>query len=198
MVNGKITLDGRFLLAEYEGGDLKFNNYSRISEWKSAQFHFHSPSEHTIDGKYFDAEMHMVFKGVTHKNEASVVGLLFEVDENAEKDLFLESLEIDKLSKGGKTASTGLNVSPAQIFKKLSNFENYHYQGSLTTPDYDEIINWFLFHEAIKIPQSQFETLHNFWNKDTIEGCVKGNARHLHSVGSRVIHRVKHTLKDHN
>ena len=24
------------------------------------QFHFHSPSEHTIDGKYYDAEVHFV------------------------------------------------------------------------------------------------------------------------------------------
>jgi carbonic anhydrase len=43
----------------------------------------HSPSEHTIDGKVFDAVMHMVFKGVTYKEELAVVSLFFEGDENA-------------------------------------------------------------------------------------------------------------------
>lgn len=30
------------------------------SEFKVAQFHFHSQSEHTFDGTYYDLEMHSV------------------------------------------------------------------------------------------------------------------------------------------
>jgi len=29
-------------------------------EFELKQFHFHTPSEHTIDGEYFPLEMHMV------------------------------------------------------------------------------------------------------------------------------------------
>ena len=194
MINGKITLDGRFLLTEYNGGKLKFKNYSRISKWKTNEFHFHSPSEHTIDGKYFDAEMHMVFQGQTYKDELAVVGLLFEVDENVEKDLFIESLKIKELSKP-EDEHEGINASPKKIYQKIDNFENFHYQGSLTTPGYDEIVQWFIFKEAIKIPPCQYKMLNDLWNDQTIEGCVKGNARHLKSVGSRVIHCIHHNFK---
>jgi len=33
-----------------------------ISFFDPLQLHFHSPSEHTIDGKYFDVELHIVHK----------------------------------------------------------------------------------------------------------------------------------------
>lgn len=29
-------------------------------QWKTAQFHFHTHSEHSVNGKYFDLEMHAV------------------------------------------------------------------------------------------------------------------------------------------
>ena len=52
------------------------------------QFHFHSPSEHTIEGRQFDMEMHIVHKlmyvqknsEVLFKNwRYCVTSLLFEV-----------------------------------------------------------------------------------------------------------------------
>eukprot|EP00343_Euplotes_focardii_P000144 CAMPEP_0205801336 /NCGR_PEP_ID=MMETSP0205-20121125/3291_1 /ASSEMBLY_ACC=CAM_ASM_000278 /TAXON_ID=36767 /ORGANISM="Euplotes focardii, Strain TN1" /LENGTH=210 /DNA_ID=CAMNT_0053065915 /DNA_START=84 /DNA_END=713 /DNA_ORIENTATION=+ len=178
IMNGTITLDGRFLLHEYEGGHLEFFNYTKISEWKSIQFHFHSPSEHTINGKYYDAEMHMVFQGITHESELAVVGLLFEVDDSVEKDLFLENLQLDNLQKD-QVEQNGIKASPSKLYGKLVNRNSFHYQGGLTTPGYDETINWFVYEQALKIPTEQFKVLESFWKNSHIEGCVKGNAREL-------------------
>merc|ERR1719464_2622454 len=44
-------------------------------EYKLAQFHFHTPSEHTIDSKQYDMEMHLVH--VNEKNEIAVLGFIF-------------------------------------------------------------------------------------------------------------------------
>ena len=50
--------------------------------YKPLQFHFHYPSEHTIDGELLDAEMHIV-----HQNDdgdLAVLGIFFEIGtENA-------------------------------------------------------------------------------------------------------------------
>jgi len=31
-----------------------------ITVWRPVQFHFHAPAEHTVNGKRYDAEMHIV------------------------------------------------------------------------------------------------------------------------------------------
>ena len=48
------------LVAEYAAKYL--NPKTRTEEYQAAQFHFHAKSEHTIDGKRFDLEMHTVYK----------------------------------------------------------------------------------------------------------------------------------------
>merc|ERR1719400_2047922 len=44
-------------------------------EYKLVQFHFHTPSEHTIDSKQYDMEMHLVH--VNEKGEIAVLGFIF-------------------------------------------------------------------------------------------------------------------------
>ena len=39
--------------------------------------HFHAPSEHSIDGEYFDAELHFVHN--RSSTEFAVIGVLFDV-----------------------------------------------------------------------------------------------------------------------
>jgi len=192
--NGKLNLDGRALITYYDGGNMNFKSYHTTSEWQSLQFHFHAPSEHTIDGKYYDAEMHMVFQGITHKEELAVVGILFEACEDAPKDQFLESLQLHKLAQPSSETEIA-HASPGNLFDRVGSDENFHYQGSLTTPDYDECVQWFVFDKPLKVPPSQIKDMEEFWSDMNCEGCVQGNARHLQTVGSRVVHKVKHTCK---
>ena len=53
-----------------------------------AQFHFHAPSEHTIDGKYYDLEMHIVhlFDQSVHGDEhlGAVIGIMFDSSKDEE------------------------------------------------------------------------------------------------------------------
>ena len=54
------------------GGDTTYN---------ANQFHFHAPSEHTIDGLRYDFEMHVVHFPNTVSNGiiASAIGIIFDV-----------------------------------------------------------------------------------------------------------------------
>ena len=61
---------------EEKGSTLTYGKQS----FELQQFHFHSPSEHTVDGKHFAMEMHLV-----HKSEAgkvAVLGVLIEEGES--------------------------------------------------------------------------------------------------------------------
>merc|ERR1711997_792359 len=52
-------------------------------EFKLVQFHFHTPSEHTVDSKQFDMEMHLVH--VNEKSEIAVLGFMFTTQQKYQR-----------------------------------------------------------------------------------------------------------------
>jgi carbonic anhydrase len=54
------------------------------SEYKLSQFHFHTPSEHRVNGIYHDVEAHFVFVG-NQQNQVSVIGVFYDVSVNDNK-----------------------------------------------------------------------------------------------------------------
>lgn len=47
--------------------------------FNALQFHIHAPSEHTVNGKSYDAEVHFVHQ-LSGGTELAVVGLFFDKD----------------------------------------------------------------------------------------------------------------------
>lgn len=125
----------------------------------------------------------MVFKGVTYEEELAVVSVLFDADNEAKDNLFIESLEIDHLIKP-KCEINHIDVDLVELFKNLPSNDCYHYQGSLTTDGFDEIVQWFLFSEPVKVPKAQIEQIRKIW--------AHGNARKIQKLGSRIVHKIKH------
>ena len=63
------------------------------------QMHFHTPSEHTIDGEKFDAELHFVMNRTD--SDFAVLGVFFDIRSgwmNGEDDWLLTDLNLDDLS----------------------------------------------------------------------------------------------------
>lgn len=60
------------------GGFTKTFEDDSESKFKAAQFHFHSPSEHTVNGKHYDAEMHIVNSYEDGSLGGGVISLLFD------------------------------------------------------------------------------------------------------------------------
>lgn len=175
---------------------LDFSAGSTISyeglEYDFKQMHFHTPSEHLIDGMTFPMEMHIVTsipaKNKNHPPRYLVIGILFkEGPSNKFIDEFLNLIPKTENSiiplKAGMVKLDDLfssaEVDDAGDFYKLHRAGNfYHYQGSLTTPPYTETVQWFVFKPINTASPEQIKTI------STIEG---NNARHIQGIFTRVI-----------
>jgi len=106
------------------------------------QFHFHGPSEHTIDGKYFDIEMHMVYKSKANPDKLAVVGVFFDREEGGDKENeFIKSLKIDQIG------TNELSIALKDFIYDLDTTKLYRYEGSLTTPPCSEVVTWQVIYD---------------------------------------------------
>jgi carbonic anhydrase len=79
--------------------DIDGNHYG----YEAREFHFHAPSEHRVEGTQYDVEMHIVHslkaEFTAEKRNYAVVGIFFEVDDNAVANKFLSEFDVDKHSE---------------------------------------------------------------------------------------------------
>jgi carbonic anhydrase len=80
-------------------GEMAFVNHDKnVRLFKILQFHMHAPSEHTINGKNYDLELHLVHQSPTNKSQLSVIAIFFDtVAGDHHKNPFLESLIINEV-----------------------------------------------------------------------------------------------------
>jgi carbonic anhydrase len=116
-----------------------------------AQFHFHAPSEHVMQGRPYDMEVHFVH--INLNRELAVVGVFLRrgrAHPAVEKVWRHMSSEVNKPVR---VADVRIN---AQEF--LPGGRTYHrYQGSLTTPPCSEGVNWVVMNDPIEVSAEQIE-----------------------------------------
>ncbi|KAM0843960.1 hypothetical protein ACQ4PT_057374 [Festuca glaucescens] len=97
--------------------------------------HWHSPSEHTIDGQRFPLELHLVH--ASEDGHLAVIGILYKIGDH---DAFYDQLE-DKLRelKTEHRVAAGL-VELKSLQKRTGSY--FRYMGSLTTPPCTENVIW--------------------------------------------------------
>jgi|LauGreDrversion4_2_1035121.scaffolds.fasta_scaffold352004_2 carbonic anhydrase len=134
--------------------------------------HFHAPSEHTINGKHFDLELHLVHKSPT-STQLSVVAIFFDRKKGGDyPNPFFESLNAKDL-QGGKLTTTSQNLPLRKLTQDVKKDRVYNYQGSLTTPTCDEIVNWIILDDPQYISSEQLSVFTNMWAGN--QSFAKGN-----------------------
>ncbi|KAL4197086.1 hypothetical protein AMTRI_Chr04g186370 [Amborella trichopoda] len=126
---------------EIGAGTIEINQ----TQYVLKQCHWHSPSEHSLDGSRYDLEMHMVHQ--RSDGQTAVVAVIYKV---GLQDHFLlkvtDAIE-DITDKTGSEVKVGL-VNPEDAID-LEREPYYRYLGSLTTPPCDEGVMWTVIKERI-------------------------------------------------
>lgn len=146
---------------EYNGRTIEFDYDSGSSisildkSYELEQFHFHTPSEHTINGVSYPMEIHLVHEN--HETSAlAVISLLVqEGQENAFLSQFFSTLPSEKEEHYVSDSSVNIqNLLP-------TNPSYYTYSGSLTTPPCSEVVTWLVYKTPIEASPSQIDTMHD-------------------------------------
>lgn len=158
------------------GGSLTYDG----REYDLEQLHFHTPSEHQIDGISYPMEMHIVhqLRGEAEHDQPQflVVAILFRMSEASHFiGTFLEVVP--------QKAGEAKHLEPGQVYldelfpgHKMPRY--YHYRGSLTTPPHTESVHWLVLKHVMRASPEQIRRI------NAIEG---NNARHVQALYGRPI-----------
>ncbi|KAM7531579.1 hypothetical protein LguiB_034989 [Lonicera macranthoides] len=146
------------------------------------QMHWHSPSEHRIDGIQYDAELHLVHKA--YDGSISVVAVLYHY---GHPDPLVGKIQ-SKLVELGKEALTiheqahiALGTFNTKPMRKPTH-KYYRYTGSFTTPPCSGNVTWSILGKVRSISREQVEAL-----KIPLELTCKNNSRPLQPLNGRKI-----------
>ena len=142
---------------------VNYDNGSSISvngsQYNLLQFHFHTPSEHTVNGKFYGNEMHIVHKN--DKGELAVVGVLIEKgEENAAYKAIWSNLP----KKADEKKSVAVDINAADLLPKEK--EYFTYMGSLTTPPCSENVRWIVLQTPIQMSEGQIAEIQKIMHKN--------------------------------
>uniref|UniRef100_UPI00398EFBC8 carbonic anhydrase 4-like n=1 Tax=Pristiophorus japonicus TaxID=55135 RepID=UPI00398EFBC8 len=161
----KVTLNTRMQL---RAGGLN-------ADYVAAQFHLHwgksigsGGSEHTIDGKQADMELHIVHrqKGLSLTNVfarpdgLAVLGFHIMIEHGISEDPAWKNLTkiIKHLKDDGDYQHLNDTVSLMDLIRSVNLTKYYRYNGSLTTPECNQVVVWTVFEEPIRLNASVVET----------------------------------------
>ncbi|KAL5710640.1 carbonic anhydrase [Ranunculus cassubicifolius] len=145
------------------------------------QMHWHTPSEHTIDGQRFAAELHLVH--LSKEGTLAVVAILYEYGK-ADPLLHQMKASLDKLTEetcdGDQEARVAVKVKAKQFSKKTRKY--FRYYGSLTVPPCVENIPWTILGKVREISKEQVEAL-----KAPLNSSYVNNSRPLQKLNGRKV-----------
>jgi carbonic anhydrase len=164
----EILNNGHTVEVEYApGSTIEVNGKT----YELKQFHFHSPSEHLLNGKVYAVEMHLVHKAAD--GSVAVVGVF--MDEGAENAAFKPVW--DHLpAKEQPATDAGVEINAANLLPAEQ--MTFRYAGSLTTPPCTEGVNWFVMAAPVTVSKTQVDAFQKIFN---------GNARPVQLLNDRAL-----------
>jgi len=164
-----IVNNGHTIQVDYApGSSMKIGG----EEYQLLQFHFHTPSEHTVKGNAFAMEGHLVHKSAT--GVLAVIGVL--MDRGAASAFIGKLWEHLPIKKGERNTPAGVTVNAAGLLPK--SMGRYSYMGSLTTPPCSEGVVWNVLKSPIAVSDEQVAAF---------AAIFKHNARPVQPLNGRVV-----------
>ncbi|XP_043478899.1 carbonic anhydrase 6-like [Leptopilina heterotoma] len=175
-------------------GGLRKNQYvfdSLHFHWSQAD---NSGTEHSINGKRFALEMHLVhysknYGSVSNAQKYSdgitVIGLIFQIDDVAEWTLSTIVNQLKHVTKKGQTVK--INPFPLTMFNLDREDLFITYEGSLTTPPCSQAVTWLLPMNFRYLTNNQIKAFRNI----ELDFGNKANVRPLQPLNQRLQYFVE-------
>ncbi|XP_074654779.1 carbonic anhydrase-like [Tubulanus polymorphus] len=158
--------------------DVTVNIDGTVYQLKKLDFHWRGGpncaqgSEHKLDGKFYDAELHMVFADPDSEvdgvhDKYAVLGFPIRANRKRDNHAFweifsvglstLQSSQVDKAHSHGNLPGHWIEIS--YIIDNINMGNYYRYEGSLTTPPCSENVKWTVFREPLTMSPHQLRQL---------------------------------------
>ena len=170
------------------------------------QFHFHTPSEHKVNGKGAPMEVHFVHLKTgalpCDPDALLVIGAMIQQDSVTHKELSKIFNAQNLPQDSTQPAVTITNFDLNKVLPKLD--DSYRYAGSLTAPStftnctaqggsiddqlsadiFPENVQWVVLTKKIEMSKAQIKTFRSLFEE--------GNSRETQPLNGRTIYRVQH------
>jgi carbonic anhydrase len=139
--------------------------------WDLVQFHWHTPSEHTVEGRHRALEMHLVH---TNADGGFLVLAVFVRRGRSNRALAPLFRNLPQRPDGQRRVP---DVRLPQLLPELR--PSIRYSGSLTTPPYTERVRWVVFTDPIEASRRQIASFRRLF--------PEGNSRETQHLNGREV-----------
>lgn len=175
-VPASLCNNGHSIQVNLEGGGVLIEGETFYMK----QFHFHAPSEHTINGKQFPLEMHIVH--INGTGRIAVIAVLFQ---HGFACPFLKQF----WDVTPAESSEQVSVEKVHVGELIHDGSHYfRYFGSLTTPPCTEGVIWTVMRQVHDISAAQVQL---FQERTGFVYPNPGNNRPIQPLNSRVVMTYK-------
>ena len=141
-------------------------------QYELLQSHFHTPSEHYLDGAPYPMEVHFVHKAAD--GALGIVGVMMKVGEH---NRIIEGIwQNAPINTGDTKVVESVELDASALLPE--SLEYYKYGGSLTTPPCSEGVQWHVMKDPIELSEQQLKAF---------QALFPVNARPVQSLNDRVV-----------
>jgi carbonic anhydrase len=153
--------------------DAERESYLEIQgkRYRLEQFHGHTPSEHSVDGRYAPLEIHFVHRAAD--GEVAVVAVLVQEGSSRKIRLFPG---VESPDQTGERET--MNAATCLMDYLPTDHSYYEYQGSFTTPPCTEGVRWFVLKQWAEASRQLLSELHEI---------LKNNNRPVQPLNDRIV-----------
>jgi carbonic anhydrase len=145
----RVVNNGHTIQVNYDpGSSIKIDDHT----YELLQFHFHTPSEHKLNGQTFDMELHFVHKSA--EGTLAVVGVFLQ--RGAVNEALQDLWEHLPSLAGEERSYQTVMINAADLLPSTATY--YLYSGSLTTPPCTEGVRWNVIASPLPISDAQVTT----------------------------------------
>lgn len=163
------------------GNTFTYRKWGEDNAYELINFHWHIPSEHTIEGVRSAAELHLVHRKKLANGESDqdpshpyiVIAVLFENDATQENQV------VRQMNIRTQSNISGLDLTPYVATDRPF----FTYYGGLTTPPCFEAVQFVVLTDIAKMTKTQFDDLDSLIKKS----YPSGNNRQIQGLNSRVV-----------